>query len=113
MEKETIERYLKHFDTIFGTKTVRKFKLNNLPLLKVLFEYFQADLYTPSSKYKELRKKRIELSNKLGLTFTPEQQELFEKHLEIDNQISLEEEQQLFLFGYLIANELRYEIKNL
>ena len=33
MEKETIERYLKHFDTIFGTKTVRKFKLNNLLII--------------------------------------------------------------------------------
>ena len=113
MEKETIERYLKHFDSIFGTKTIKNLNLNKVPLLKILFEHFEEDLYTPSQRYKELRRKRIELSDKLESSFTQEQQELFEQYWEIDNQILVEEEQQLFLFGYLVANELKYEIENL
>ena len=102
---------LKHFDTIFNTETIKNIKFVDMKLLKVLYEYFEENLYTPSERYSALRKEHIAISDELEKTFTPDQQQLFEKYWEIGSYMCAEENRQLFLFGYIIAKELDREIK--
>lgn len=107
MQEQT--EILKHFDDIFETDTLKHIDFGNMKLLKALFNYFEEDLYTPSIKYERLRTKQIR--NKLESTFTQEQQELFEKYLEVTSEMSLEEDEQLFLFGFIIAKKLEQETR--
>lgn len=102
---------LKHFDTIFNTETIKNIKFDDMKLLKVLYEYFEENLYTPSERYSALRKEHIAISDELEKTFTLDQQQLFEKYWEIGSYMCAEENRQLFLFGYIIAKELDREIK--
>lgn len=100
---EKSKEILQHFDSIFDTSTLTNIDFNNLPLLKKLFEYFEEDLYTPSPKYKELRKKHIEVADLLEKSFTEGQQTLFEKYWELGNEMDLEEHEYLFYFGVIIG----------
>lgn len=100
---------LKHFDSIFNTETAKHIKFQDMKLLKVLYEYFEEDVYTPSSKYSELMHKHIEISDELEKTFTPKQKELFERYWKVGSEMTTEENEQLFLFGYVIAKELDRE----
>lgn len=102
--------YLKEFDEIFNTKTKKNINLN-MPLLKTIFENFSDDIYAPSKEYNRLRNKKIKLSNKLQGFLTEEQREIFNKYNEIENQITSEEELQIFMFGYIVSSELRNEVK--
>ena len=104
---------LKHFDNIFGTDALKKidFSDKKMKLLKTLFEYFEEDLYTPSPKYEKLRRKHIEIGEELEKTFTKEQQALFEKYWEVGNELAFEEEQQLFLFGFIVARNFDIDSK--
>lgn len=106
------EEYLKHFDNIFETNTFENIKFDNMKMLKKLYEYFGEELYTPSSKHKEIRRKYIEESEKLESTFSEEQQKQFEYCWELYNQMLEEIEEQLFIFGYIMASELNKEGKN-
>lgn len=109
---EKAKEVLKHFDSIFGTATLKNIDFSNMKLLKVLFNYFEEDLYTPSEKYNELRAKAIKISDKLESTFTKEQQELFEDYWEAESLMHCEENEQMFLFGYIISKQLDIECKN-
>ena len=100
--------YLRMFDEIFRTKVSKSIRLN-MPLLKAIFNEFGEALYTPSKRYEELRHQKIDLSDKLEETFTEEQQIIFNQYNEIENQISGDIEEQLFMFGYIIAAELKEE----
>ena len=102
---------LKHFDKIFNTETAKHIKFDNMKLLKVLYEYFEEDIYKPSAKYLELMHKHIEISDELEKTFTPEQSKLFEKYWEVGSEMTLEENEQVFLFGFIMARELDIETK--
>lgn len=106
------EEYLKHFDKIFETNTFENMKFDNMKLLKKFYEYFGDELYTPSSIHIELRKKYIEESEKLEATFSEAQQQQFEFCWELYNEMLGEIEEQLFIFGYILASELKAEIKN-
>lgn len=115
MEKQTDKEkemaLLRHFDSIFDTDTLRTIKFDNMPLLKALFEYFEEYLYKPSEKYDKLRRQHIEISDLLEKSFTEGQQTLFEKCLEVSNEMVLEEYEQLFYFGYIMAKKLEQESK--
>ena len=106
------QEVLKHFDSIFDTETFKNINFSNMKLLKVLFNYCEEDLYTPSDKYNELRAKAIKISDKLESTFTKEQQELFEDYWEAESLMHCEENEQMFLFGYIISKQLDIECKN-
>ena len=108
---ENGKEVLKHFDTIFNTETIKNIKFDDMKLLKVLYEYFEENLYTPNERYSALRKEHIAISDELEKTFTPDQQQLFEKQWEIGSELCTEENEQLFLFGYIIATELNRETK--
>lgn len=106
---EKSKEILKHFDSIFNTRTLDNIDFYNLPMLKMLFEYFEEDLYTPSAKYKELRKKHIEVADLLEKTFTEAQKTLFEKYWELGNEMDIEEHENLFYFGFILAKTLDNE----
>ncbi len=108
-EKADIVEIKKHFDSIFGTDTLNNINFKDLPLLQQLFEYFEEDIYKPSPKYDELRRKHIEIADLLEQSFTEAQQTLFEKYWEIGNEMSVEEDQQLFFFGCIMAKTLEKE----
>ena len=72
---------LEHFDSVFNTETAKHIKFQDMKFLKTLYEYFEEDIYKPSFKYLELMHKHVEISDELEKTFTPEQQELFERYL--------------------------------
>ena len=109
--KDNIE-ILKHFDKVFNTETRKHIKFDNMRLLKALYEYFEEDIYKPSTKYLELMHKHIEISDELEKTFTQEQKNLFERYWEIGSEMTAEENEQLFLFGYVIAREIDREINS-
>lgn len=103
---------LQQFDSIFGTDTLKNLKNINFNEMKFLirfFEYFEEELYRPSEESNKLRKEQVEIVDKLDETFTKEQQILFDKYWEVSNQIIFEEQQQLFLFGYIVAKEMEKE----
>ena len=104
-----MDETLKHFDKIFNTEIIKHINFDNVKLLKALYEYLEEDIYTPSAKYLELMHKHVEISDELEKTFTPEQSELFEKYWEIGSEMTTEENQQLFMFGFIIAKELNIE----
>lgn len=101
---------LQHFDNVFGTKLQKHLKLN-MPLLKFLFDKFEEDLFTPSPKYEKLRIKQIEISDRLHTSFNEKQEELFREYWQVTNQMGSIEDEQLFYFGYVMANELTSEGK--
>lgn len=107
MENEDVA-ILKHFDSVFETKTVNHIKLN-MPLLKVLLNHFIEEIYKPSEKYiKLLSKNNIQIDN-LMETLTKEQKQLLEKCLETTYMLLVEQDEQAFLFGYILAKELEIE----
>lgn len=110
-DKERETELLKHFDSTFDTNTLKTIKFDNMPMLKALFEYFEEFLYKPSEKYDKLRRQHIEVADLLEKSFTEGQQTLFEKYWELGCQMEIEENEQLFFFGYIIAKKLEEESK--
>ena len=109
MEEEV--NYLKDFDKIFKTNTSQRIKLN-MPLLKQIIQYFGEDIYTPNKRHEKLREEKIKIYNKLQNILTEEQIQLLNKYNEIENQITQDTEEQLFMFGYIIGSELSKEIQD-
>ena len=110
MEKKEEQNYLEVFDKIFGTKTNEHLRLN-MPMLKIIFENFGEDLYTPNNIQRQILNEEIKIADELENTFTDKQKELFNKYNEFENQITIDIEEQLFMFGFIIASELNNECK--
>lgn len=107
-----MEEYLKLFDKIFHTDTIQTFDFKNMKLLEYIFKEFSDKLYTPSEKYKEIRKKYIAVSDKLESTFSEEQDKLFDEFMDLYNEDRLELEQQCFMLGFIMCNQLNNETYN-
>lgn len=105
------ESCINRFGEIFEIKNI-KIDIEKLPLLKFILREFGEDLYTPSKANEELRKEKIKLGNELEKTFTDEQKNKFIKYWELENQIAEELEGQLFMYGFIMAQELKNEVKN-
>lgn len=103
--------YMKQFDSIFGTKTLKSIKFPNMKLLKRIFIYFMEDLYTPSKRYKKIRKESLEKIHELKQKITDEQIILLDKYCELNNMMVTEVEEQLFLFGCIVGMQLYSEMK--
>ena len=110
MKEKEETNYIEHFNKIFGTKINKHLRLN-MPMLKIIFNNFVEDIYTPNEKNNQIRKQKIKISDELEESFTEEQKELFNKYNEIENQLTEDIEQQLFMFGYIIASKLGEETK--
>lgn len=100
---------LKHFDSIFNTDTVNNVKFDDMKLLKAIFDYFDNDIYNASQEYEKLRKEHNRIETEFEDTLTYKQKEMYDKCCEIKCSMTVEQEQQLFLFGYIVAKELNIE----
>ena len=104
-EKEILE----NFDKIIGANNAKKMDISKFPLLLKIFEQYRDDIFVKSQEYKELEQNRKNIEDKINLSFSNEQKQLFEEYWNIENKIESEIEKQIFLFGYLIRNEIENE----
>ena len=104
-EKEIIE----NFDKIIGTNKSQKINISKFPLLLKIFEQFEEDMFIETQEYKELKQEKQNIENKINSSFSNEQKQLFEEYWDIENKMQSEAEKQIFLFGYLMRDELENE----
>lgn len=105
---EKDKEILIHFDRIFDTQTVNNIELN-MPLLNKIYDNISEELSTTNEKYKQLRHEKIELEDKLYKILTENQLKLYKEICELDSQMKIIMEQQLWFFGVLTAEELSTE----
>jgi len=99
---------LKHFDNVFNTKTEEHIKLN-MPMLKFLLRHYIEEFYTPSPKYKNLL---VKSNEQIGVSLDAldnQQKKLFENCFDTVYTMLEEQEEQVFLFGYILAKEFDNE----
>ncbi len=104
-EKEILE----NFDKIIGTN--KKIDISKFPLLLKIFEQFEGDIFVESQEYKNLKQERQNIQAKISESFSDDQKQLFEEYWDIENKMQSEIEKAIFLFGYLIQDELENEFK--
>ncbi len=105
------QEYLNTFDNNFNTSLSKSVDYKKLKFLKNIFENFDELLYTPSSKYRDLRKEHINSLDELRVTLTKKQINLLNKCLEIGNYMVEEEQYQLFIYGCLTGYQLKEELE--
>ena len=105
MEEENIKKevmknktdlHLKRFDELFGTKTRHRIKA--MPLFRAYFDRFKNELYSESEDSKKLKEEREDLRKRLESSLTEEQKELLDQYIQMEENINIELEKQLFLF---------------
>ena len=105
------EELLKNFDNIVGTNKIKRIDRKKFPLILKLYECFKEDMFVETQEYKELKQERQNIENRINSNFSNEQKQLFEEYWDTQNKMQSEIEKQIFLFGYLIRDELENEIK--
>lgn len=103
------EEYVKNFDKIFNTELSKNMR-TNMPLLNKIFYYFEYDIYVLDSRQKELGKEKLLVYDELSRSMSEKQVDLLNKYCELQNEVTIDLEKQLFIFGYLVAMELNREI---
>lgn len=101
--------YLKHFDKVFNTQTIKNINLDNMVLLKQLYSLLEEYLSRSNDESSIIRRKSIKLYDELISTLTDEQIELLDKIFDLNNEEMSNEQEQIFIFGYIIAKELDNE----
>ena len=110
VENEKVTIIMKHFDNIWETKVKEHIKLD-IPLLQALYDKFRFDLFQTIPDYKDLIKKQTDIGNTLYDSLTEEQKNMWNEHWELSSEIGSLESEQLFYFGFLMAQELNKESK--
>lgn len=103
------EEILKNFDKIIGTNNAKKIDTSKFPLLLKIFEQFEEDLFVELQEYKEVKQERQNIVDKINKSFNDEQKQLFEQYWDIESKMQSEIEKEIFLFGYLIRDEIEKE----
>ncbi len=106
------ENCVKRFGEIFEIKNIN-IDVTKLPLLKYIIREFGEDLYTPSEKNEKLRNEKAKLQKEFETILTKEQYEKFIKYWELENKATEELEEQLFMYGFIMAKELDREVKSI
>lgn len=107
---DSVDETLKNFDKIIGTNKYNNIKKDKFPLLLKIFKLLREDIAITNFEYDNLNKNRIATLNDLENTFTDEQKVLFEKYWEFENEMRSMSEENIFLFGYFIKDELDTEL---
>ena len=108
---DEVEEILKNIDKIMGTNKYNRIDKTRFPLLLKIFEKFREDIDIQTKTIKTLKKEKLQVLEKIDNSFNEEQKRLFEKYWEIENEQKNAMEENIFLFGYLIKNELDIENK--
>ena len=106
-DKTEFKNYLEGFDKVFETHTVKRIK--ETPLQLKLFNTFAQEIYQPTELQEKITKVKKEIKEEMKKTFTDEQLYLVEQYQYCEDRISDDLQEQAFIFGYAISNELKYE----
>lgn len=105
------EQYINKFKEVFEIKDI-KFDISQMPLLKYLMDKFGEDLYVMSDESIKLLKRKNKVFEELEESLTEEQKEKLEEYWDLESRISYEMEEQLFMYGFILAQELENEKNN-
>ncbi len=105
------ENCVKRFGEIFEIKNI-DIDISKLPLLKYILREFGEDLYTPSEKNEKLKNEKTKLQKEFETILTKEQYEKFIKYWELENKATEELEEQLFMYGFIMAKQQDKEVQD-
>lgn len=80
-----------------------------MPMLKLFFNTFLEEIYTPSLKYKNMLIENNEQIDELMSTLNDKHKNMLENCLDAMHTMIDEQDEQVFLFGYILAKELDNE----
>lgn len=111
IEQEQYKEYFDMVHKIFNIDEDKAIDFSKLKFLNVIFEHFAEDLYSPSKRHNKLRREYIDITNEFRETLSDEQRALYEKLLDINNEMNEEIEQQLFIFGFIIGCKMKMDLE--
>ena len=103
------EEILRNFDKMIGTDKIKTIDKSKFPLILKLFEQFREDLVVETEEYRDLKQKKQNILDKINKNFNNNQKHLFENYWDIESKISSIIEEEIFLFGYLLRDEIESE----
>ena len=109
-QEERYKNYLEMFDQLFETDAKEYIDFKKMKLLKSLHNYFIEELYEPSTEYNRIRKKFIEYADNLREQLTEEQKDVFDKAIDLCNEMTEEQDEQVFIFGFIMGYKLKIEL---
>lgn len=111
--KEKIKELLQHFDNIFGTTTSKDLfsYYSKFKILLSIYQSLEEDICKTSPTYNKLRTEHNEVTDLLDQSLSKAQETLFEKHLDIGCEMVSVENEQFFMFGYILGKLLDQDIE--
>lgn len=103
------EEILRNFDKMIGTDKIKTIDKSKFPLILKLFEQFREDLVVETEEYRDLKQEKQNILDKINKNFNNKQKQLFENYWDIESKISSIIEKEIFLFGYLLRDEIESE----
>ncbi|MCR5146708.1 MAG: hypothetical protein K6B70_05135 [Clostridia bacterium] len=64
---------LQHFDSVFGTETIKHINFSNMKLLQMIYDRLEEDIITSNAEYEKVRHEKVQLSSKFRETLSAEQ----------------------------------------
>ncbi len=109
-QEDKYKEYLEMFDNLFKADAKEHIDFNKMRLLKSIHNYFTEELYEPSREYNRIRKEFIEYADNLRGQLTEEQKDVFDKAIDLCNEMTEEQDEQVFIFGCIMGNKLKLEL---
>ena len=103
------EEILRNFDKMIGIDKIKTIDKSKFPLILKLFEQFREDLVVETEEYRDLKQEKQNILDKINKNFNNNQKQLFENYWDIESKISSIIEEEIFLFGYLLRDEIESE----
>ena len=103
------EKTLRNFDKIIGTDKIKTIDKSKFPLILKLFQQFREDMFVETEEYKDLKQEKQTILDKINKNFNNNQKQLIEDYWDIEGKISSIIEEEIFLFGYLLRDEIESE----
>ena len=103
------EEILRNFDKIIGTNKIKTIDKSKFPFILKLFEQFREDMFVETEEYKDLKQEKQTILDKINKNFNNNQKQLTEDYWDIEGKISSIIEEEIFLFGYLLRDEIESE----
>ena len=109
-QEDKYKEYLEMFDNLFETDAKEHIDFNKMKLLKSIHNYFTEELYEPSTEYNRIREEFIEYADSLREQLTDEQKDVFDKAIDLCNEMTEEQDEQAFVFGFIMGHKLKLEL---
>ena len=106
----TLEKYIKHFDEIFGTEVLKSMKERNYPMLDFAFNELGEKLYAQNSLNKDFSEKKIAIVNKIEKLNSDIQKQLLDEYEDLESELRADIEKQMLVFGFCICYEQLKEV---